>query len=212
VIVYTKENRTQEQLYALGMLISAIVATISLKLSSTKVILCIIILLITSLFTLYYNTTAIAQSDDNITTDYAPAVNQNLQTNNTDISVIENFTLYYTKSGGLEPISQEISYNSSTNELLFIEALNHMQIKRELSDVEEKSLKEVIIDSRLFETKPENYIACPDCFKYALTITINNMTHRISWTDGSTNVDMIFKVVYTIEKLVYNINANFQNH
>jgi hypothetical protein len=117
------------------------------------------------------------------------------------------FSFKYTESGGLTARYLLISFDSSTNTLTSSTDISGSNLSQKtISDSDKQELKETIIQSNFFESKPDyppEKEDDPSLIAYSLAVTIDDKTHTTAWTNTSKEMpDSIKKVIDEIKKVI----------
>jgi hypothetical protein len=100
-----------------------------------------------------------------------------------------------------------ISFDSSTNTLTSSTDISGSNLSQKtISDSDKQELKETIIQSNFFESKPDyppEKEDDPSLIAYSLAVTIDDKTHTTAWTNTSKEMpDSIKKVIDEIKKVI----------
>jgi len=91
----------------------------------------------------------------------------------------------YVKSGGIAGINEELAFDSKTGVITFFRSTLGSTEEKHLSDAKVQELRQAIAGSGFFAMdsvyQPRQGPA--DYFSYSLNITMDGMTHSVSWVD-----------------------------
>lgn len=79
---------------------------------------------------------------------------------------------------------------------------NNKETSIQLSEVEERSLREVIANNHFFQIQPSNPEECFDCFDYTLRVTMDKIEHTVQWTGNSVDTNGLFNIIEVIKALI----------
>ncbi len=91
----------------------------------------------------------------------------------------------YVKSGGIAGINQELAFDSKAGVITFYQSTLGSTEEKRLSDAKVQELRQAVADSGFFAMDivypPRQGPA--DYFSYSLTVTMDGLTHSVSWVD-----------------------------
>jgi len=129
---------------------------------------------------------------------------------NTKIRSYEDFSLKFSKIGGIVGLSQTVTLESSKKTLTVQSGLKESKPFM-IDDKKLAELKESITKSRFFDITPKEYpplAGSADYFSYSLNITTQHLTNNISWADTAKNVP---KKLILLQKEIESIISIYHN-
>jgi len=119
----------------------------------------------------------------------------------------------YSKSGGIAGINEKTTFDSKTGVIrLYKYSLG--AVEKRLSNASVQAISDAIVDAKFFELRssyPPKVNGAADYFSYSLAVTLDNLTHSVSWVDGFASSVPVPEALRNIANKIEQEYANASN-